>query len=118
EVADAIYDKSLVAGVGSVVLGEVETDQQIAAKTDAFPTYKHDQQVGRKYQQQHEKHEDVEIAEKAIVATFMRHVANRIDMDQQTNASNDEKHHGCEAIHEKIKADLQESALYPGKVVL
>ena len=37
EIADAVHDERLVAGVGGELLVEVEADQQVAAQAHAFP---------------------------------------------------------------------------------
>ena len=65
EVADAVDDKSLVAGDRIVVIAIPKTDQEIGTETDAFPADEEQQQSCRHHQEQHEKNKEVEINEKA-----------------------------------------------------
>ena len=45
EIAHAIDDECLLAGIGGALLVEVETDQQIGTEAHAFPTHKHQQEI-------------------------------------------------------------------------
>src|SRR3989442_1141746 len=83
KVADAVHDECLVACRGRVLFQKVEADQQVTAESHAFPAHEQQQEILREHQNQHEKHEQVEVCEKAIVSVFVRHVADRINMDQQ-----------------------------------
>ena len=68
EVADAVDDERLLAGVGGEVLVVVEADQQVRAEPDAFPADEHDHVVRPEDEEQHHEHEEVEVGEEARVA--------------------------------------------------
>src|ERR1035441_6306556 len=76
EIADAVHDERLVPGVGSDLLIEVEPDQQIATQSHAFPPDEKHQVISRQNQRQHEEHEEVQVSEEPVIASFMRHVAD------------------------------------------
>ncbi len=118
EVANAIDDKCLVASGSSELLGEVEPDQQIAAQPHAFPADEQQQVILRQDQHQHEKHEEVQVGEEAVVAAFMLHVADGVDVNQRPHARHHHQHDGSEAVHCEIDSDIQRSTLDPGEVVL
>ena len=118
KVADAIDDERLVPGRGSELLQEVITDEQIAAQSDAFPANKQHQEILRQHQHQHEEHEQVEIREETIVAVIVRHVADGVNVDQQTHSGNHHQHYGGEPVDRKVDVDLQRTALNPGEVML
>ncbi len=46
EIADAVHDERLVAGVGGELLIEIESDQQVAAQSHAFPADEQHQVIG------------------------------------------------------------------------
>src|SRR5213595_1447260 len=81
EVADAVDDECLFAGVRRGFFQEVETDEQIAGEADAFPPDEEKNVIGGEDQNEHEEHEEVEVGEEAVVAAFMRHVAGGVDVD-------------------------------------
>ena len=118
EIADAVHDECLVAGVGGELLVEVEPDQQVAAQAHAFPPDEQHQVVGGQHQHQHEEHEEVQVGEEAVIAAFVRHVADGVDVDQRADAGDHQQHHGGEPVHRQIAADVQGAALDPGEVVL
>ena len=118
EIADAVYDERLVAGVGRVLLQKIEPDQQVAAQSHAFPSDEQQQEILRQHQNQHEKHEQVQVCEEAVIAALVRHVADGINMDQQADSGDHHQHHGGQPVHREIDADVQIAALNPGEVVL
>ncbi len=100
EIADAVDDERLVAGVGGELFIEVEADQQVAAQAHAFPADEENQVVRRQHQGQHEEHEQVQIGEEAVIAAkiramLVRHVADGIDVDQGADAGDDQQHDGA-----------------------
>ena len=48
----------------------------------------------------------------------MLHVADRIDVNQQTYAGDDQQHDGREPVDDQVAADIERAALDPGEVVL
>ena len=116
EVADAVHHESFLARITGKLLEEIKTDQQVAAQAHTFPTHEHQQEVLGQHQDQHEEHEQIQVAEKTVVTAFVRHVADGIEVNQQADAGNHEQHHGREAIHKEVHADLQRAALKPREI--
>ena len=100
-VAHAVDDECFLPGVAGGFLVEVETDEQIAAQAHAFPSDEQQRVVVRQHQHQHEEHEQVQVAEEAIVAVVVRHVAGGVDVDQKTDAGDDQDHHGAERVEQE-----------------
>ena len=98
-VADARDDERFFARVGRRFLQEPEADQQVAAQAHAFPSDEHHDQVRGQHQRQHEEHEQIQVAEEAVVAAFVRHVAGRIDVDQHADEGNHQQHHHGKLVH-------------------
>ena len=90
-VADAIDDERLVARVGGRLAVEIETDQKIRTQAHAFPADKHEHIVVGEDKRQHGEHEEVEVAEEAVVAAFMRHVSRGINVDQHADAGDEQQ---------------------------
>ena len=67
EVADAVDDERLLAGVGRRLLLEPEADQQVRAEADALPADEHHQEVGAEHEHEHERREQVQVREVARV---------------------------------------------------
>ncbi len=61
---------------------EVESDQQVAAQPHAFPADEQQQVILRQHQHQHEEHEQVQVREEAVVAAFVLHVADGVNVNQ------------------------------------
>ena len=118
EIADAVHDERLVAGVGGEFFEEVESDQQVAAQPHAFPADEQQQEVRAQHQNQHEEHEQIQVREEAVVAAFVRHVADGVNVDQKADAGDDHQHHGGQPVDREIDADVQRAGLDPGVVML
>src|SRR5688572_8676812 len=56
EVADAVDDERLLAGVGGEVLVVVEADEQVGAEPNTLPPHEHDDVVRPQDEQQHHEH--------------------------------------------------------------
>ena len=103
EVADAVDDESFLARVGSGVFEEEKADQQVRRKAHAFPAHEHQQIVVRQHQREHEEHEEVQVGEEPIIAAFMRHVPDRINMNQEADAGDHQHHDHRELV--KLEAE-------------
>src|SRR6266568_9603304 len=88
---------------------EVETNQKIGAQAYAFPANEHQHVVVRENQREHGEHEKVEVSEKSVVSAFMRHVADRINVDQHPDAGNEQQPDARERIEEKSGVGLKRS---------
>jgi hypothetical protein len=98
EITDAIHPERLVARVRRRLLQEEKSDQQIAREPHAFPADEHQRVIRRQHQDEHEKHEQIQIREKARVAGIVRHVRCRINMDKPADAGDHQQHHQRELI--------------------
>ncbi len=108
-VADAVDDESFLARVRSRFAQEIETDQQIAAEPHAFPADEKQQQIIRQHQDQHGEHEQVQIAEEAVVAALVGHVAAGIDVDQESHAGDYAEHHRRQRIEQHAPLRVEEN---------
>ena len=95
EVADAVDDEGLLAGVGGRLLREPEPDQQVRAEAHAFPADEHHREVGAEHQHEHERREQVQVREVArvLAVALLVHVGRRVDVDEEPDARHDEDHH-------------------------
>ena len=85
-VTDAVDDERLLPRVRRRLAQEVEPDQQVAAQAHAFPSDEQQQQIVRQDQRQHREHEQIQVAEEAVVAALVRHVAGGINVNQEADA--------------------------------
>src|SRR5207237_6379276 len=107
EVADPVHDERLAAGIRVELDGIPESNQQIAAESNAFPPHEHDREARAEHEQQHEEHEQIEIGEIARVPRIFLHVPNAEDVNQGPDAGDDEQHHGRQLVYLKAGIDLQ-----------
>ena len=70
-----------------------ETDQQVRNETNRFPAEEELHEVVAHHQHQHREGEQRDVAEEAVVAGIVVHVANGVDMHHQRNESH-HQHHG------------------------
>ncbi len=56
---------------------EPESDQQVAAEANAFPSHEHQNDVCGQHQRKHEENEQIHVGKEAVVAFLVRHVADR-----------------------------------------
>ena len=67
---------------------------------------------------EHEEHEEVQICEETPVALLMRHVADGVNVDEKTDAGDDQQHHQCELIEREGEVCMEGGGLDPGSVAL
>ena len=113
EIADAVDDERLLAGVGRERLIVIETDEQVRAEAHPFPAHEHHQVVVAQDQQQHRRHEQVQVGEVAAVPLLVGHVAGGVDVDQETHEGDDEQHHRRQPVEQEGRGD-QQVARRPG----
>src|SRR5215831_12182019 len=70
EVAYAVDDEGFLARVRSGLFKKIETDEQVAGEADPLPSDKKQHVVGGQHQNEHEEHEQVQVAEEAVVAAL------------------------------------------------
>src|SRR6185369_2420335 len=114
EVADAVDDEGFFPGVGGGVLLEVEADEEVGGETDALPSDEEEEEVGGEDQNQHEEHEEVQVSEEAPVALFVRHVSDRVDVDEEADAGYDAEHDEGEVVDGEGEVGVEAGDGYPG----
>ncbi len=72
--------------------GEPKSDQQIRRQAHALPADEHQQVVAGQNQRQHEKHEQIQVAEEAVVAALFPHVADGINVNEKSDAGHHQQH--------------------------
>ena len=109
EVADAVDDEGLLAGVGGRLLLVPEADQQVGAEADAFPAHEEHREVRPQHQHQHERGEQVQVREvpRVFAVGLLVHVRGRVDVNQRADAGDDENHHGRQRVDAERGADVQ-----------
>ena len=115
EVGEASYDKRLLAGVDSGMLGVIETDKQIRAHAHQLPEEIHLEEVGGNHQTQHghrkqaqvsvETLEALLIAFNLIVLVALGHITKRIDMNHKADSGDNDEHH--HADRRKAETDVE-----------
>ncbi len=107
-VTDTVHDECLVGGGRGGVALEVEADQQVRAQAHALPAHEHHGVVVGQDQRQHGEHEQVHVAEEAVVAAFMPHVADRVNVDQHAHAGHEQQPDAGQRIEQEagIGAEL------------
>ena len=116
EIADAIGDERFFRRVRRGVAIEPMADQHIGAKADQLPEDEQHHEIVRQNDAEHREHEERQCREIAGLACIIPHVAERIDMDQRSDARDHEEHRLAQTIEDKAKRDLEDSAeIDPGE---
>ncbi len=81
DVADAVDDERLLAGIRGKPVLVPEADEQVRAKPHAFPADEQHHEVVAQHEQQHERREEVQVRKVArvFVRLLFDHVRRRID---------------------------------------
>ncbi len=105
EVADSVGDEGFLSRGGVGVVGVPEADEQIAANPDPFPPDEQDGEVRAHHQDQHREAKQIEIGEEpvkpAVASMVVPHVRGGVEVDQETDAGDDEHHHRAQAIDDE-----------------
>src|ERR1700678_3721196 len=107
EIADAVDDEGFFASGGRGAALEIKPDEQIRCETDTLPADKHEKEVAGEDQDDHEKEEQIEEAEVARVTWLAAHVAEGVDVDEEADSGDDEKHDGGKLIENEGEIDLE-----------
>ena len=106
EVADAVDDECLLAGVSVRLVVEPEPNQQVGAEPDPLPADEQHRIVGAQDQHQHEEDEQIQVREVPRVSRVLPHIAHAEDVNERPNARDDENHHHRELIQLEGGVDL------------
>src|SRR6516225_5600288 len=104
EIANAVHDERLIACIGRGFPEEVEPNQKVATKPHSLPPDKQDHIIRSEDQRQHEKHEQIQVREEAVVTAFVSHVAGGVDVNQESDARHHKHHHHGELVKLQVKA--------------
>src|SRR5262249_42565231 len=74
-------------------------NKQIGAQPHSLPANEHEQVVVGQDQNEHRGHEQVQVSEEAVIARVPVHVADRVDVHQEANPTDDKEHDGAERIN-------------------
>src|SRR5690606_1556507 len=105
DVADAVDDEGLPGGVGVLPVLVPEADEEERADADALPPHEHQREAVGEHEHEHRGHEEVELGEVAGVARVAPHVADRVDVDQEADAGDDQRHHEAELVDQEPEVD-------------
>src|SRR5271170_2057346 len=103
-VTHAVHNKRLFSRVRRRFPVKIKSDQQIAACPDAFPAHKHHQEIIRQHQNQHRKHEQIQIPKKPVIPALVRHVSRGIHVNQESHSGDHQNHHRGKRINLKFPA--------------
>ena len=115
QVADPVDDERLDrGGAGGRAVVPV-ADQQVGAETNAFPAEEQLQQIVRRHQHQHGEGEQRQIGEEPVARErIMRHVADRIDMDQHGDEGHHRDHHRGQRVVAQRPGHVEFAGFDPG----
>ena len=117
-VPDPVHHERLLGRGGRGGLVIPEADQQVGRQAHAFPTGVEDQVVVGYHQQQHGREEQVEISEKPAAIGVFGHVADRVDVNQRTDAGDQQHEADRQLVHLQTEVDLQAADRDPAEQVL
>src|SRR2546429_257112 len=96
--ADPVHEEGLLSRRGVLRLLVPEADEEIGTEADALPADEEKGEIVREHEDQHRGGEEVEVGEVAREAAVPVHVTNRINVDQEADAGDDERHDWREGI--------------------
>ncbi len=77
---------------------EPEADQEVRREPDQPPADEQADDVVAEHQRQHREDEEVHVGEEAREGAVAVHVADRVDVDQEADAGDDQRPHECEPV--------------------
>ena len=105
DVTNAVNDERLVGGRRVLEVLVPKADEQIGAQTNPFPADEQHGEVVAQHQHQHQRDKQVEVGEEPGEIGLLRHVADGVEVDERTNASDDQHHRHRERVHPELKRD-------------
>ena len=98
---------AFLPAVAAAGRGVPERDQQVRRETDALPAEVEHHVVVAEHQQQHRRDEEVEVAEEPPAARVVRHVADRVQVDQGADAGDQQDEDRRQRVEQQPEVDLQ-----------
>ena len=117
DVPDAVVEKGLLPGRRRGVAVEVVAHQPVGAHPDALPADEGDEQVVREHEEQHGKHEEVEVEEELAKVLLPLHVANGVEVNQRRDTRHEETHRDRQGVHQQRRGHVQRADVDPVKEV-
>ena len=113
EVADAVDDERLDrGGVGGGPLVP-EADEQIGGEANALPAEEELDEVVGRHQRQHGEGEERQVGEEPRPVRVVRHVADRVDVDERRHRRDHDQHHHGQRIDAERPVDRQRARTEP-----
>ena len=107
DVTDPVHDERLLGGGGRGRSVRPEPDQQVGRQADALPAGVQGDERVAQHQQQHRRDEQVQVREELAPVGVVRHVADRVDVDQRADTG-DQQHEGQrQRVDEQPEVDVQ-----------
>ena len=82
-------------------------DEQVAGQGHHGPPDEQDQQVRGQHQQQHREDEQVHVAEEPPVPGILVHVADGVDVDEETHPGDHHDHERAQRVESDVDADVE-----------
>jgi len=118
EVANPVDQERLQVGEHRAGPLEPEADQQVGHQADRFPAEEQLQEVVGHHQHQHGECEQGDVAEEALVAPVVGHVADGVDVHHQRDEGHHHHHHRGQPVDHEADVGAQPTDLEPGVDVL
>ena len=95
-----------------------EPDEQVRRETDTLPADVEQQEVVGQDQQQHRRHEQVQLAEEAAPVEVVLHVADRVNVDQRPDSGDQEHEHTGKRVEQQVGVGMEAADGDPSEEVL
>ena len=112
-VANSVGDERFLASGGGRLAAVPETDEQVRAGAHTFPTEERNQHVLAEHQHEHAEHEQVEVQEELAELGITVHVPNGVQVDQRSNAGDEQRHRDRQRISKEGKVNLEVACRNP-----
>ena len=112
-VADAGDDERLLPGIGGYLPLVPERDEEVRAQADPLPPDVKEGQVVGQDQQEHGRHEQVEVREVPRVPRIAAHVPDRVHVDQAPHPGYGQDHHHRQRINPELHGGPEAPHLDP-----
>ena len=106
KVTDAVHDKGLLGSIIVCIVFVPEADQEIRAQPYAFPADKNHEVIATHDQEQHDEDKQVEVGKEPRESRIIMHIADRVEVDQETNACHHHQHDHGEGVNPESKGDV------------
>ena len=104
EVADAVGKEGFFGGICGGVFMIPMTDEEVGTESDEFPEDEGHDEVRGEDDAGHGEHEEGESAEVAGLGFVILHVVEREEVDEESDAGDDDHHAFCEGV--ELEADV------------